>query len=145
MMQQQQMIMQQQQMQQQMMMQQQQMMMQQQQPMMQQPMMQQPDVKGVVGPEQAAVKPEPIKELPNERDLDEAQTRRLTSNVVKGLQGDPKMRESEFIKFISKMSTGELEIKDNQLIHHDGPQMLPGTDWADQWAEGVNKPQTEQE
>ena len=23
--------------------------------------------------------------------------------------------------------------------------MLPGTDWADQWAEGVNKPQTEQE
>merc|ERR1719247_33721 len=114
-----------------------------QQPMMQQPMMQQPQVQ--TQSEQPMVKPEPLKELPGERDLDEAQTRRLTANVVKGLEADPKMRESEFIKFISKMSTGELEIKDGELIHHDGPQMLPGTDWADQFHEGVNKPQTAEE
>ena len=55
---------------------------------------------------------QPLKELPGERDLDEAQTRRLTANVVKGLEADPKMRESEFIKFISKMSTG--------AAHEDG-------------------------
>ncbi len=58
---------------------------------------------------------------------------------VQSLQHDPKMKGSQFVEFISKMSTGtheavggahratgELEIKDGELIHHDGPQQLPG-------------------
>merc|ERR1719272_1752418 len=89
-----------------------------QQQMMQQQMMQQPEMQ--IQPEKAAVQPQQIKELPNERDLDEAQTRRLTANVVESLQADPKMKGSQFVEFISKMSTGELEIKDGELIHHDG-------------------------
>merc|ERR1711865_1292028 len=123
-------------MQQNMMMQQQQqqnMMMQQQQQQQVQPQQQQQPQQ-----EQPQQVIKPIKELPFERDLDEAQTRRLTANVVEGLQDDPKMRGSLFIEFIHKMSTGELEIKDGELIHHNGPQMLPGTNMlASQFDTGV--------
>merc|ERR1711865_284132 len=107
------------------------------QPMMQQPMMQQP-VQQKPQQEQPKQEIKPIKELPNERDLDEAQTRRLTHNVVQGLQHDDKMKGSKFIEFIHKMSTGELEIKDGELIHHDGPQMLPSANMlASQFDTGV--------
>jgi len=130
-----------QQMQQQNMMQQQMQQQQMQQNMMQQNMMQQNMQQQPVQQEPQQEQPtqeiKPIKELPNERDLDEAQTRRLTHNVVQGLQHDDKMKGSKFIEFIHKMSTGELEIKDGELIHHDGPQMLPGTDWANEFDTGV--------
>merc|ERR1712166_749140 len=112
-----------------------------QQNMMQQNMQQQP-VQQEPQQEQPKQEIKPIKELPNERDLDEAQTRRLTHNVVQGLQHDDKMKGSKFIEFIHKMSTGELEIKDGELIHHDGPQMLPGTDWANEFDTGVIGGQT---
>lgn len=83
------------------------------------------------------------KALPNERDLDEASTRQLTAQVVRSLNNDPKMRGSQFVDFIAKMSTGEIEFQDGEVVYNDGPQALPGAvhpselqggDWAAEFA-----------
>jgi len=95
------------------------------------------------------------KELPNERDLDEAATRQLTAQVVKSLNGDPKMRQSEFVNFIAKMSTGEIEFdsENGVVIDNGGPKALPGAvhpreleggDWAAEFASRTDQDAVDQ-
>jgi len=94
------------------------------------------------------------KALPNERDLDEAATRQLTAQVVRSLNNDPKMRQSQFVDFIAKMSTGEIEFQDGVVVHNGGPKALPGAvhpseleggDWAAEFATQHLATQADQE
>jgi len=93
--------------------------------------------------------------LPHERDLDEASTRQLTAQVVKSLANDPKMRQSQFVDFIAKMSTGEIEFQDGEVVYNDGPQaQLPGAvhpselqgnanEWAAEFATAADQAEVE--
>ena len=79
-------------------------------PMMQNPMMQQPM------PQQKAAEPKPAEEV---KATEQSMINQSSSNMVEVLQNssNPKHRNSEFLKFLLKLNSGALEIKnDTDLI-----------------------------
>lgn len=56
-----------------------------------------------------------------------AQTRRLAETLA--ADGNPKMRNSQFLQFLSKMSKGELKFQDNAVV-----EVAPGEAWAGEFS-----------
>ncbi|XP_012946150.1 peroxisomal targeting signal 1 receptor [Aplysia californica] len=51
-----------------------------------------------------------------------------TANALLGAVNDPKINNSEFMKFVKKIGAGEVSIKDNQLVGKSGEEVAE--DWA---------------
>eukprot|EP00879_Flechtneria_rotunda_P013327 GHRR01013917.1.p1 GENE.GHRR01013917.1~~GHRR01013917.1.p1 ORF type:complete len:656 (+),score=254.39 GHRR01013917.1:215-2182(+) len=64
-----------------------------------------------------------------------ANARATSARLVDALtaDGDPKMKNSKFLQFLSKMSKGELMFEDNKLL-----QQKAGAAWADEFGTTIN-------
>ena len=65
---------------------------------------------------------------------EESDLRRSSAAVAAALSADPRMQQSQFLQFVSKMSRGELSIRDNTVVTPDGETLAMSTldaAWAD--------------
>jgi len=58
-----------------------------------------------------------------------------TANALLGSVNDPKINNSEFMKFVKKIGDGEISIKDNQVVTSSGEEV------ADNWAQDFHTQQ----